>query len=134
MTHLWIHGMKLLKKLTLILSSLFLVSCATTPPPVLLPTEKKVEVSKDVMRDCGKFIEAMEKGKSFEDVLIVFAEDSKIFAECKQLNDSKKTVILRFLFNQTSKEIAEQKAREAGVATSSDPFTTVKEFWNGLFK
>ena len=77
--------------------------CASTPPPKLLPEEKKVEVSTAVMEDCGNLREDLQINSSFEDTLIMHAEDAKLFVKCKELNNSKKEIIKRFLLNERQK-------------------------------
>jgi hypothetical protein len=94
--------MKFLKNLTL--SSLFLLGSCAIDPPTLLIEERKVEVDPAIMRDCGRLIDTLPKGASFEDTLIVHAEDAKTFAECKELNNSKKRIILEFLLNERQKQ------------------------------
>ena len=110
--------MKFLKKL--ILSScvvVLLVGCANKPP-VLLPEEKKVEINQSIMMDCGFLVEELPKGSSFEDTLIAHAEDAKTFAKCKELNNSKKEVIQRFLLNEKSKQTntrPKEQVRRVGI-------------------
>lgn len=118
MTHMWRPGMKFLEKL--ILSSIFIVvlaGCAASPPK-LLPKEKRVEVNPAVMADCGNLIDTLPLGSSFEDTLIAHAEDSKTFAQCKELNKSKKQIIERFLINEGQKSPStkpETEVRRIGI-------------------
>jgi uncharacterized protein YcfL len=106
---MWRLGMKFLKKL-IILSSIVLAGCASKPP-VLLPEEQKVEINSSIMADCGVLLADLPKGSSFEDTLIAHAEDAKTFAKCKELNNSKKEVIQRFLLNERQKQ-ADPKPKE----------------------
>jgi uncharacterized protein YcfL len=108
--------MKYLKKL-IIISSIVLAGCASKPP-VLLPEEQKVEVNSAIMADCGVLLAELPKGSSFEDTLIAHAEDAKTFAKCKELNNSKKEIIRKFLLNEGSKQTdtkPKEQTRRVGI-------------------
>ena len=109
--------MKFLKKLILSSCIVLLVGCASKPP-ILLPEEKKVEINQSIMMDCGLLLEELPKGSSFEDTLIAHAEDANTFAKCKELNNSKKEVIQRFLLNEKSKQTntrPKEQTRRVGI-------------------
>jgi len=109
--------MKFLKKLTLSSFIILLAGCVSTPPK-LLPEEKRVEVNPAIMLECGNLVDTLPIGSSFEDTLIAHAEDAKTFAQCKELNNSKKQVIERFLINEGQKSSntkPKAKVRRVGI-------------------
>ena len=94
-----------LLKLLILTSSIVLFGCATPTPPSMLtvPSERKVIIDPTIMKDCGKLVDNMPEGSSFEDVLVVKGMDANTFAECKKLNESKKRIITEYLLNDTTR-------------------------------
>lgn len=81
--------MKLLN--LLILSSLLLAGCQTTPPLQVIESRTKPNIDLALLQPCGLLVDNMAFGSSFEDVLDVKAKDALTFVECK---DSKNKLII----------------------------------------
>lgn len=98
--------MKLLK--LLILSSLILAGCHSTPKPslIVIPAEpptvqKRVVIDPEILKECGNLVDNIPKGSTFEDILIVKGTDAQSYAICKKYNQSKNRIIKEYLLNET---------------------------------
>jgi uncharacterized lipoprotein YajG len=70
---------------------LLLAGCATTSPQLInIP---KVQAPLEIMGDCG-VLDKLKDG-TFEEAIELLVSNSKIFYDCKNLNQAKKDFIIR---------------------------------------
>lgn len=85
-----------------LISLLFFISaCATiSTDPIIAPTttiqKKQIVVDPEAMKDCED-LKTLTYPSSFEDIVIMYANNLQIYVRCKSQNNSKKEVINKLI-------------------------------------
>lgn len=97
-----------MKTISIFLLVLLLASCATPEVRPIDPTTEapKVEfkLNPEIMKVCAPLAN-LDKGITFDDVLVWYSKNAEIYGECRSLND-KKLKLIKELTGEGSKPTA----------------------------
>jgi len=92
-----------MRRSKVLLLALLLAGCQTFDTTLLDSTvttgKKEIVVDTEVMKDCGLLKDLIYPAQ-FEDLLIVYSENVKIFVECKKQNEAKKKILQEYVITK----------------------------------